>query len=138
MRFGVGDVNAVGVSTKGVNVVGIKFVLIGATDRRRWTSSDVLDRWRFMGDGSFEVDVEYRGRGIDDRRDVLPDFEFGVVVEVVEGPAAAAASSLTIRFLPVSHTPNTKSGHGAQGGQEKDSPISKPGRDLLKCNSNSL
>ena len=53
------------------------------------------------------MDVECLGRGIDDRLEVEPEPGFrGVVDEVdvdVEGPAAAAAaSSLTIRFLPVS------------------------------------
>lgn len=40
-----------------------------------------------------------RGRGIEDLLELLPDFE-GVVEE--EGPAAAAASSFTIRFLQIS------------------------------------
>jgi len=52
------------------------------------------------------VDVECLGRGIDDRLEVEPEPGFRGVVDVVdvevEGPAAAAASSLTIRFLPVS------------------------------------
>jgi hypothetical protein len=52
------------------------------------------------------VEVECLGRGIDDRLAVEPEPGFkGVIEEVdveVEGPAAAAASSLTIRFLPVS------------------------------------
>jgi hypothetical protein len=94
---------AVGVSTNGVKDAGmLTLVLMGATDRRRWMSSEVLDRWSCIGDGSLEV--ECLGRGMDDRREVLPDFD-GVVVEVdVDGPAvaAAAASSLTIRFLLIS------------------------------------
>ena len=103
--------NAVGVSTNGVNDVGrpLRFVLIGATDLRRWISSEVLDRCRCIGGGSCDVEVGFLGRGIDDRLEVEPEPAFrGVVDEVdveVDGPAAAAAaaaSSLTIRFLPVS------------------------------------
>jgi hypothetical protein len=101
-------VKAVGVSTNGVNDVGkpLRLVLIGATDLRWWISSDVLDRCRCIGGGSWDVDVECLGRGIDDRLEVEPEPGFkGVVDEAdveVDGPAAAAASSLTIRFLPVS------------------------------------
>lgn len=100
--------NVVGVSTNGVNDVGnpLRLVLMGATDLRWWISSEVLDRCRCIGGGSWDVDVECLGRGIDDRLEVEPEPGFRGVVDELdvdeEGPAAAAASSLTIRFLQVS------------------------------------
>lgn len=75
---------------------------------------------------------------MDDRRELEPDF-WGVVDDVdveVDGPAAAAASSFTIRFLLISPSASATSNNHSTGGCH--SPIRKPSRDLLKRNSNSL
>jgi len=52
--------------------------------------------------GEGTVDLVCLGRGIEDLREVVPDFEGVVVDEGSAAAAAAAASSLTILFLIVS------------------------------------